>query len=468
MRAAVVHPDCSVEHVKRRALPPSVPALGLVEFDPAAMAASALDAAREALADSGPVEGVGVATQRASVVAWDAATGRPLGPGIGWQDLRTAGTCLELQGEGLRFSPSESATKFAWLLTNYGQGADKPLRLGTVDSWIVWCLSEGSAHVSDLSNAGVTGLLDPNASQWRQDLLDRLGIPLDALPALVDSSAQVASATSLPGSPPICGIAGDQQASLMGQGATLPGLAKATFGTGGMLDICLGASPPPFEARGAAGCFPIVAWRRAGQLTWGAEAIMLSAGSAVDWLVEDLGIIGSAAESDQLAATCSDAGGVVVVPDLLGTGTPTWDFGARGAVLGFSRGTGKAQLVRAVLEGVAQRGADLLEAAEADTGLHVESLRVDGGMSANQTFLQALADACGRPVEVSPQLEATTLGAGYLAGLAVGTWASEQEVAAAWKPRVVLEPKGPSDRERWAEACKRASRWYPELSALEF
>jgi glycerol kinase len=188
----------------------------------------------------------------------------------------------------------------------------------------------------------------------------------------------------------------------------------------------------------------------------------------VDWLVEDLGLIGSPADSEALAASCADSGGVVVVPALLGMATPQWDFGARGAVLGFSRGSGKAQLARAVLEGVAHSGADLLEAAELDTGRTIDRLRVDGGMSANSVFVQALADATGKPVEVSSQLEATTLGAGYLAGLAVGTWSDFNEIAGMWAPRTTVEPAAASDRDRWRGAVAKAQEWYPELTALKF
>ncbi len=195
---------------------------------------------------------------------------------------------------------------------------------------------------------------------------------------------------------------------------------------------------------------------------------MLSAGSAVEWLRDDLGLIESAADSEAVAATVADTGGVCFVPALLGLGTPHWDFGARGTLFGLTRGSGRAEVVRAVLEGVAHRGADLLEAAELDGGTAIGSLRVDGGMSANKVFVQALADACGRPVEVSPVLEATTLGAAYLAGMAVGTWSGEDEVADAWRPRAVIEPSGRPDRDRWREAVSRARKWIPELSSLEF
>jgi glycerol kinase len=266
----------------------------------------------------------------------------------------------------------------------------------------------------------------------------------------------------------IAGLIGDQQASLLGQGCTTRGMAKITFGTGAMLDVALGPERPRFEVRGGQGCFPVVTRSQAGVLHWGAEAIMLAAGTAVDWLVEDLEILSSAAESDAVAATCDTTDGVVMVPALNGLGAPAWDFGARGTVFGLTRGSKRAQLVRAVLEGVAQRGADLVEAAEADTGLSIAGVRVDGGMSANGVFLQALADATGRPVEVSPELEATTLGAGFAAGLGIGVWADADVVAGTWRPRVTIEPRGDAQRERWREALKRTRGWYPELSALGF
>jgi glycerol kinase len=445
---------------------------GLVEFDPAAMAAAALDVAAAALEAAGAgdtVEAVGVTTQRASGIAWDARTGKPLGPGLGWQDLRTVGTCLTLQADGIRFSPSESATKFAWLLEQMDPADREHAKLGTVDSWIAWQLSQGQLHITDQTNAGVTGLSRFDATGWNPDLLEKLQIPIDAMPTIVDSTGPLGQATALAGAPPLCALVGDQQASLVGQGCTRPGLAKATFGTGGMLDVCRGEERPAFAARGEKGCFAIIAWRQAGRVTWGVEGIMLAAGSAVDWLVEDLGILGSPAESESVAAACEDTGGVVAVPALLGYATPQWDFGARGAVFGLTRGSGRPEIVRAVLEGVAHSGADLLESAEHDAGLAIDHLRIDGGMSANGVFVQALADACARPVQVSPELEATTLGAGMLAGLAVGTWGTFEEIADTWAPKAVVEPSGrPASRERWREATNRAAAWYPELSALEF
>ncbi len=470
IRAAVVGSDGAVAAVVHEAVRPVSPMQGFVELDARRLAAVALSVARAALEAGGPVEGVGIANQRATTIVWDRVSGEPVGPGIGWQDLRTVGMCLALASQGVRVPPNASATKLAALLDMADPGRSRDLCFGTVDTWLAWTLSGGSLHVTDSTNAGVTGLVETDGGpiRWSGRLLEALRIPAGVMPTIVDSSGVLGPASALPGAPPIAGIAGDQQASLVGQGCTRPGLAKATFGTGGMLDCCVGPVRPTFETRGPAGTFPVVAWQRGGQVSWGVEAVMLSAGAAVDWLVSDLGIIGSAGESDALAGSCHDTGDVWFVPALFGLGAPVWDFGARGTLLGITQGTGRAEVARAVLEGVAHRGADLVEAAEADSGKRIETLRVDGGMSANGTFVQLLADAIGRPVEVAPVVEATTLGAAYLAGMALGTWADEAEIASRWVPRVVVEPSRRVNRGRWLEARARAERTVPELSALDF
>jgi glycerol kinase len=467
LRAAVVDRDSAVGHVHSRPLLPDSPAPGLVEFDGQVMAAAVLELAGAALAEGGPVDAVGITNQRASTLVWDRATGEPVAPGLGWQDLRTIGTCLVLAAEGIRLAPNLSATKVQDILDRVDPDRSRDLCVGTVDSWVAWTLSEGALHVTDQTNAALTGLRTVDVDDWSDDLLDRLRIPRSALPTVVDSTGVVGAATALDGAPPIAGIAGDQQASLIGQGCFVPGQAKATFGTGGMLDVCVDRRPA-FPARGPAGGFPIVTWGRDGQVRWGVEAAMLSAGTNVEWLRDDLGLIADAAESHEVAQRCADTEGVWYVPALLGLGAPKWDYGARGTLLGISRGSGRPQIVRAVLEGVAHRGADLLEAAEADGGCTIEGLRIDGGMSDNPTFVQALADATQRPIEVSPEREATTLGAAHLAGLAVGVWEGTDELAALWAPREVVEPGAPLDRERWAEAIRRAERWHPDLSSLDF
>ncbi len=480
VRAAIVRPDAAVTDVHQVPMAPATPAPGLVELDGAAVAEAVLVTARAALDAGGPVGGVGIANQRASTLVWERASGRPVAPGIGWQDLRTVGTCLALQSEGLRLAPNASATKLAAILDavdpDRARAADE-LCFGTLDTWVAWTLSGGSAgarrHVTDATNAGVTGLVRPEPLGWDDRVLEVLRIPPSMLPEIVDSSGLAGEAGALDGAPPIVALAGDQQASLVGQGCMRPGLAKATFGTGGMLDLCTGAARPVYAGRGPAGTFPIVAFQRQGHRTWGVEAVMLSAGTCVEWLRDDLGIIESAAASAELAARCEDTGDVWFVPALLGLGTPVWDFGARGLLIGLTRGTGRPELTRAVLEGIAQRGADLLEAAQADAGLEVPSLRVDGGMSANPVFIDALADAVGRPVEVSAVTEATTLGAGLLGGMAIGTWADEDDVAAAYVPGRTAVPRTDENerrarRDRWLVARARAEGTIPALSGIEF
>lgn len=442
---------------------PDSPAPGLVEIDAAATARAALATATSVLDQVGAVDAVGITNQRASTVAWDARSGDPVGPGIGWQDLRTVGRCLALQPEGIRIAPNLSATKAEWLVQHSDIPAEH-LRIGTVDTWLAWVLSDGRAHVTDASNALVTGLYDPTTRDWSDSLLALLGIPRSALATVTDSSGSLAEATALPGAPPITALVGDQQASLLGQGCIHPGDTKLTLGTGGMLDLCLGPEPGPAPRHGT---FPMIGWRLDGADTWAREAVMLSAGTCVEWLRDGLGIIDSVAESEGLAASVSDADGVVFVPALSGLGTPTWDHGARGLLVGITRGSTRAHVARAVLEGVALRAADLVDAVEADTGLRADVLRVDGGMSANGVVLQALADATQQPVERSGHREATAIGAGFLAGVAVGTWSDLAAATASRTPAGRIEPAGSLDRERFADACRRGAGWIPELSTLE-
>ncbi len=468
VRAVVVDPDAAIRVEHRRATLPDTPMPGLVEFDATVLVEAALDCARQALAEAGPVAAVGIANQRASTIVWDAATGEPVGPGIGWQDLRTVGDCLVLQAEGVHLAPNLSATKLAHLLDQADPERTRDLRFGTVDTWLTWRLTGGTVHVTDYSNAGVTGLRTRDGQGWDAGLLAALRIPEAVLPTVVDSAGVIAPATVLEGAPPIAGIAGDQQASLLGQGCTSPGEAKITFGTGGMLDVVVGPERPAFARRGHGGTFPIVAWGVGGAITWGLEAIMLSAGTNVEWLRDDLGLVEDVADSHALAASCDSTDGVVYVPALLGLGTPEWDYGARGGLFGLTRGTEARHVARAVLEGVAQRSADLVEAVEADGAFTIDGLRVDGGMTENPTFVQAVADATQRPVEVSPVREATALGAAYLAGLAVDTWADIDEIRGLWSPGERYEPVGSFDRDRWHDAVRRAGHWHEDLSALDF
>jgi glycerol kinase len=470
VRAAVMHRDATLSEVEYRRCPPDSPFPGLVEFDATELADAALDVARTSLQrHGGTVTGVGVTTQRASTVVWDAETGRPVAPGLSWQDLRTVFDCITIKADhGLGFAPNQSATKLAHLLNTHDADRTRNLRFGTVDTWIAWVLTEGVAHVTDRSNAAVTGLSLLDASDWDDRVLGILGVPRSMMPSIVDTSGVVAAATALPGAPPLAALVGDQQASLIGQSCVRPGDAKITFGTGGMLDVCGGPTPPNSANRNVHGTFPIVAWSVAGATTWGIEGIMLSAGTNIDWLRDDLGIIDTAADSHDVAQQCATSDGVVYVPALLGLGTPHWDYGARGSLFGLTRGTMRAHVVRAVLEGIAHRGTDLVEAAEADGGVSLGVLRIDGGLSANPTFVQALADASQHPVEAAPVVDATTMGAGYLAGLATGVWAGFDEIAEAWKPRAVIQPGAVLDRDQWHDAVGRTRGWIPDLSALDF
>ncbi len=468
VRAAVVDEAGFLHHEHRIGTPHDIPAPGLAEFDPCAIASAARTAAEAALAAVPQVGAVGIANQRASTVVWDRRSGEPVGPGLGWQDLRTVIDCLALQSEGLRLAPNQPATKAAHLIAAAGDVPPGDLCVGTLDSWLVWNLTGGTKHVTDATNAAVTGLIHEDHVAWNPQVTERLGIPLRCLPRIVDSSGVLAEASDLPGAPPIAGLVGDQQASLVGAGCVRPGDVKITFGTGGMLDVCLEPGPaPPFAPRGPNGTFPIVAWQHAGRPTWGIEAMMLSAGSCVAWLC-DLGLLEHPSESHLVAAGCEDTAGVVFVPAQLGLGAPHWDFGARSTFRGLTTGVGRAHLVRAVLEGVAHRGVDLIEAAAADSGYALAEPVVDGGMSANPTFVQALADAAGRRIRVAGEIECTALGAAYLAGLAVGTWESWDTVASLRAPRATFEPRTPLDREQWRHAVEGASAWHADLSTVSF
>jgi glycerol kinase len=474
IRVAAVDPDGSVRHINQRAFPPSSPAPGLVEFDPVALGSTVLDMATAVIEAVGPVSCVGITAQRASSIVWDRSSGLPLGPGLGWQDLRTLGECLIARSEhGISVAPNQSATKYAWLAQAHSALASTPpdpsqVCAGTVDSWLVWTLTGGATFVTDHTHAGLTGLYDVATGQWSPRLCEALGVDMQWLPQIVDSAGVVALAHRLPGSPPITALLGDQQSSLIGQGCIHPGMAKITFGTGGMLDMCRGDLAPTGGQRSPTGTFPIVAWAAGGQRVWGEEAIMLSAGTNLEWLVDDMGLIETPADSEALAASVPDSAGLVYVPALLGLGTPNWDYGARGTLIGITRGTTRAHVVRAVLEGVAHRGVDLVEATETATGIAIPVIRIDGGMSRNRLFAQSLADASGRPVEVSLISESTLLGAAFLAGTAHGVWRDVSEATETWQPLVRLEPAQSLNRELWLRASTRATGWIPELSALDF
>ncbi len=473
IRVSVLTDTQEIVHEGTRPFLPDTPSPGLVEFDAHQMGQHVLDLCAEAIAATGTPNIVGVTNQRGSTVVWDRSTGMPVAPGQGWQDLRTVGDCLALQGSGLQLAPNMPAPKAKWILDQVDPDRKRPLAVGTIDSWIVSVLSGGADHVTDTSNAAVTGYW--SESGWEQHTLEVLNLPESMLPTVVPSTGICATAAALSGAPPIGALIGDQQASMIGQGAVERGLAKCTFGTGGMLDVCLGRTPPTFLTRGTQGTFRIAAWQDADGVAHGLEAIMLSAGTCIEWLRDDLKLIPDAAASGEIAASVDHSDGVVFVPALLGLGTPNWDYGARGTLTGLTRGSTAAHIVRAVLEGVAHRGVDLFEAATADAGLELGSLRIDGGMSDNQTFVQILANLLGIPVEVSPLREATTLGASFLTGVALGDFESVEHTGQLWAPRAIVEPEAScsadwraNQREGYRSALDRAAGWIEGLSAIKF
>ena len=470
IRTAIVDPEGTITNTHSERLSLATPNPGEVELDAAEIARLALELATRTLIEAGGAEVVGITNQRATTIVFDAVTGDAVGPAIGWQDLRTVIDCLVLQGEGLRLAPNQSATKARWLVQASGRPSSE-LRFATIETWLAWKLSDGALHVSDRSNAGVTGLAALGVDAWDRRVLSLLGLDPVMMPTIVDTMGSLGRATALPGAPVICALVGDQSASLFGQSCVTRG-AKITFGTGAMLDMVRGSKGPEQMTRFSSGCFPIVARSSDGTITWGIEGIVLSAGACIEWLRDDLGLIDSAEETESLAESMSSSDGVSFVPALSGLGTPQWDFGARGGFFGLTRGSTKAHMVRAVLDGIAHRGADLVEAAYRETGLALEEIRVDGGMSANRFLVQRLADFTGLRVAVSPEREATTKGAGLMA-LVAHDALSLETVEGLWSPTLVVTPSMDDEarrrsRDEWANTVSRVEKTIPELSAVEF
>ena len=470
IRTAVVDLGGNVSHVHVERLHVATPNPGEVELDALEIARVAIDLANRTLADAGPCEFLGITNQRATTIVFDPITSRPVGPALGWQDLRTVVDCLVLQSQGVRFAPNQSATKARWLVQQTPTPA-RDLRFATVETWIVWQVTNGAVHVTDRSNAGVNGLINVDVSEWDDDLVRLLDLDRAMLPTIVDTMCDVGAATALTGAPRITALIGDQPASLFGQSCVSTG-TKITLGTGAMLNSVRGPVGPTTLRKFDSGCFPIVARSADATVTWGLEGMVLSAGSCIEWLRDDLGLIDDAAQSDQIARSVDSCHGVSFVPALSGLGTPYWDFGARGGFYGLTRGSTSAHLVRAVLEGIAHRCADLVDAAQVETGQRISELRVDGGMSDNGFLVQRLADLTGASVAVSPEREATTRGAGLMALVSAG-YLTTHDVEALWEPDVVVTPRIDDEqraieRDGWRRVVARAQRLIPELSAIEF
>jgi glycerol kinase len=451
------------------------PQPGWVEHD----AAEIWDAVRGTLIDvldrvePSNVAAIGITNQRETVVAWDRSTGEPHGRAIVWQDRRTADRCRDLadaghlpmvrERTGLVLDPYFSGTKFGWLLHEGGVPVTDTLALGTIDSWIIWNLTGGEVHVTDVSNASRTMLLDIRSLEWDDELCELLGVPRAALPQVVPSAGRVGVTSARCGVPegiPISGVAGDQQAALFGQACTQPGMAKNTYGTGSFALLNIGPTcPPPSE-----GMLTTVAWTLPGGTTaYALEGAIFVTGAAVQWLRDGLGIITRADEVGPLAATVPDNGGVYLVPAFTGLGSPWWDPYARGTIVGITRGTSKAHLARAVVEAMTYQTRDVIEAMAKASGTPLRELRVDGGASAMDAMLQLQADQLGVTVKRPTDHETTALGAAYLAGLAEGTF-DLAGIAERWALDATFEPAG--DREsldaayrQWLRAVDRSRGW---------
>ena len=452
------------------------PEPGRVEHDALEIWASQLDVAREVLARAGnpDVAAIGITNQRETTILWDRATGVPLAKAIVWQDRRTAGICEELKAQGLAHFFQErtglvldayfSGTKLQWLLDTVPGARERAgrgeLAFGTVDTWLTWKLT--GAHVTDPSNASRTLLFNIHTGAWDEELLAALRIPREVLPRVVDSSGVVGTTDLLGGSIPVAGIAGDQQAATFGQACLAPGMAKNTYGTGCFLLLNTGERPTTSRNR----LLTTTLWKLGDRTSYALEGSVFMAGAAVQWLRDGLGIIASSAEVEPLARSVPGNGGVYHVPAFVGLGAPWWDSGARGAFFGLTRGSGRGHIARAVLESIAYQTADVIGAMEADSGLRLTELRVDGGASRNDLLMQFQADILDVAV-VRPQVtETTALGAAYLAGLAVGFWEDTGQISRNWRPGARFEPAmAAAERSallgEWHKAVERTRGWEP-------
>jgi glycerol kinase len=451
------------------------PQPGWVEHLPEGIWQATLSAARQALAGGAAVQAIGLTNQRETLVVWDRRTLAAPRRAIVWQDRRTAQLCAGLREAGheprvteltgLRLDPYFSATKLSWIAANdeatWAAITGGTAVAGTVDSYLIARLTAGRRHVTDASNASRTLLYDITAGQWSAELCELFGIPMTALPEVVPSygvAGHADPAEFLGLDVPIAGIAGDQQAALFGQACFAPGDTKATFGTGSFVLVNTGKS----IITPRSGLLSTVAWQEpGGELSYALEGAIFVTGAAVQWLRDGLGIIDAAPQTEALASTVPDAGGVVFVPALTGLGAPDWDPDARGTILGITRGTTRAHLIRATLEAIAYEVRDVFDLMNTVTGHIPRVLKADGGASANNLLMQMQADQVQIPVERPVVAETTALGAAFLAGLGTGMWASASEVAATWQLDRRFEP-GPRDEtghDRWRSAVARAKGW---------
>jgi glycerol kinase len=482
-RAIVFNGDGEIIGLAQREFKQHYPQPGWVEHDAEEIWSSQRDVACEALSKASiqraDLAAVGITNQRETVVVWDRSTGEPIHRAIVWQDRRTADVCDRLRSEGreptihaktgLLLDPYFSATKFAWILDRVpgARAAAEAGRLacGTVDSWLIYRLTDGKVHVTDASNASRTLLMNIHTGQWDDELLACFGVPRAVLPEIRSSSEVYGDVESVPdlAGVSIAGAAGDQQAALFGQACFKPGLAKNTYGTGCFMLMNTGGKPVDSKNR----LLTTVAWKTNGQVEYALEAGIFVGGAVVSWLRDGLGIIKSSADVEKLAQSVSDNGGIYVVPAFAGLGAPHWDPYARGAIVGITRGTTAGHIARAAVESIALQVADLADAMRSDANDSLAELRVDGGAAVNDGLLQYQADIMQLPVVRPKVTETTALGAAYLAGLATGLWHDRGAIAGHWQVDRRFEPRMSPDeatsiRARWSDAVRRTQGWAKE------
>ena len=480
-RAIVFDKSGAIVAVAQQEFRQIFPKPGWVEHDANEIWATQLDVARQVLKKAGihasDIAAIGITNQRETTVVWDRTTGKPIANAIVWQDRRTAAACDKLKARklgpmirrktGLVVDAYFSGTKLQWILENVPGAKAKAkagrLAFGTIDSWLVWNLTAGRRHITDASNASRTMLFNLRTGDWDEDLLKLFHVPRSVLPEVRSSSEVYGETTLLGASIPIAGIAGDQQAALFGQACTQPGMVKNTYGTGCFMLMHTGAKLIASKNN----LLTTVAWRIGGRTEYALEGSIFIAGAVVQWLRDGLGIIKSSGEVESLASQVPDNGGVYLVPAFAGLGAPHWDQYARGVIVGLTRGSTRAHIARAALEGIAYQVADVLHAMQNDSKIRLKELRVDGGACANNLLMQFQADLLGVPV-IRPRVsETTALGAAYLAGLAVGYWKDQREIARQWQSDRRFRPAAKTVARQhliagWNKALARARHWADE------
>jgi glycerol kinase len=477
-RAMIIDVGGNVLSLAQHPFPQIFPKPGWVEHCPVEIWSTQSGVAIEALAAANLTErdivAIGITNQRETAIVWNRETGEPVYNAIVWQDRRTAEFCDSLRAAGYAETIQAktgllpdayfSASKIHWILKNVegtrALAEAGKLAFGTVDSWLIWKLTQGATHVTDSTNASRTMLYNIYTQEWDEELLKIFDIPRSMLPEVVPSSGRCAVTSGILNGIPVAGIAGDQQAALFGQMCVQPGMVKCTFGTGAFMLMHTGETPMKSKNQ----LLTTIAWKIGDKVEYALEGSMLMAGAVVQWLRDELQIIRTSAEVEELAASVTSSNGVVLVPAFAGLGAPHWDQYARGAMVGLTRGTTRAHIARAALEGIALQVKDVLEAMQADSGLPLAQLRVDGGASANNLLMQIQADVLGIDVVRPKNAESTVLGAAYLAGLAVGYWPNKEAIANQWQVARIFKPAidAPAREavlKTWRRALERARSW---------